>query len=168
MDEQREQAGSTLDQYGSAMGWWSFSTNRIIEDRLHRFQQLATGLHRAYSQACDGQFDALSVANKYVTRSVEELLSIRRPDELLSAETEAISGLMKATSVQMKTWTDFTQNIQSCYMDVARDTTSDIGHEAHEAASKVEQQVEQTVRSTKQRVRRAVTEADNQARVADS
>ena len=76
-------------------------------------------------------------------------------------ETEVLSGLMKATSLQMKTWSDFSQKIQVCYMDAARDTTSDMEEEAREASSEVEQQVEQTVKATRQRIRRASKEAED-------
>ena len=163
MDEQHGQAGSTLEQYGHVRGWWAIGATRLIEDRLHRIQQLASGLHHAYSQACEGQFEALMLASECVVRSVQELLGGRRPDELFAAETEVLSGLMKATSIQMKTWSDFTQNIQSCYLDVARETTSDSGHEAREAASEVEQQVGETVRTTRQRARRVEKEAEDQS-----
>ena len=165
MDEPREQAEST-EGYAKVMGWWGIARNRVVEDRVQRFQQLATGLHRAYSEACGGHIEALSLANECMTRSVQGLFGIRRPDELFAMETEALSGLMKATSIQLKTWSDFTQKVQGCYIDVARETTNDIGQEAREATAEAEQQVEQAVRTTKQRIRRAAKEADDQGAVS--
>jgi hypothetical protein len=161
MDEPRE-AELTQEGFANVMRWWGIGRNRVLEDRVQRFQQLATGIHRAYSEACDGHIEALTLANECVTRSFQGMLGIRRPDELLTMETEALSGLMKATSIQMKSWSDFTQKVQGCYMDVARETTNDIGQEAREVASEAEQQVEQSVRTTRQRIRRAAREADDQ------
>ena len=163
MDEQRDKPEANVEGFGTAMGWWGIDANQLVENRIQRFQQFASSLHRAYSQACEGQFEALTLANECVTRSVQELLGVRRPEELFAAETEVLSGLMKATSLQMKTWTDFTQNIQGCYMDVVRETTNDLGREAREVASEVEQQVEQNVQATKQRTRRNPKGADDQS-----
>jgi hypothetical protein len=163
MDEQREDAEATVELGHNVMGWWSMGTNRIMEDRVERLQQLASGFHRAYSEACHGQFEAATVANECVTRSVQGLLGGRRPDEFFTLQTEILSGLMKATSLQMKAWSDFNQTIQGCYMDVARSTTSDIGQEAREVTSEVEQQVEQTIQATRQRIRRAAKERDEQS-----
>jgi hypothetical protein len=162
MDEQRERAEATLEQPGSLMGWWGIGTNRVIKDRVQRFEQLASGFHRAYSEACDGHFEVLAAANECVTRSFQGLLNSRRPDEFFAAQSEVLSGLTKLTTLQMKAWTEFGQRIQGCYMDVARDTTSDIEHEAREATSEVEQQVEQTIQSTRQRIRRAAREVNDQ------
>jgi hypothetical protein len=163
MDEQREQADVTEQRFGAVMGWWGIGSNRVIEDRVQRFQQLASGLHRAYSEACHDQLEALSVANECVSRSFQGFLNGPRPDEIFAAETEVLSGLMKATSLQMQAWSDFSQKIQGCYVDVARETASDIGQEAREVTSEVEEQVQQTIRATKQRIRRAAKAPDDQS-----
>ena len=61
----------------------------------------------------------------------------------------------------MKAWTEFGQKIQGCYVDVARDTTSDIQDEAHQATAEAEQQAQQNVQVSKQRSRRLAKEAEN-------
>lgn len=149
------------ERVGSVIGWWGIGGNRVVDDRMQRFQQLASDLHRAYSDVCHHQLEALALANECVSRSFQGFLS-PRPDGFFDVETEALSGLMKATSLQMKAWSDFSQRIQDCYMDVARNTTSDIGHEARDAASELEEQVQQTIGTTKQRTRRTA-KADDQS-----
>jgi hypothetical protein len=167
MDDQQEQAQSTSEAFGSAMGWWGMATNRAVEDRLHRFEQLAAGLRQAYSEACDSQLEVLSAANECVTRSFHGLLNSRRPDEFLAAQNDVLSGLMKVTSLQTKTWTDFGQKIQGCYVGAARDTTSDMQDEAHQATGEAEQQVRRNVQISKQRSRRVANEAEDKTGEAE-
>ena len=157
MAEEREQS-TMMQQPGNVPAWWGVMGNRVVEDRLQRFDQLASGLHRAYSEALHDQLDALSATNDWVTRSVQGFFLTRRPDEFLAMETEVLTDLMKAASLHMKTWTDLTQKVQGCYLDLARETTSDIGQEAREATSEVQDQVQQTMRATRQRTRRAAEE----------
>jgi hypothetical protein len=163
MDEQREKPGASAEGFGSARGWWGIDAHQRLENRLQRFQELANGLCRAYSEACDGQVEVLTAANECVTRSFQGFLNSRRPDQLLAVESEVLSDLMKVTSLQIKAWSDLGQKIQGCYVGAARDTTSDIEHEAREAGAEVEHPAEQTVPATKQRTRRLAKDADNQS-----
>ena len=163
MDEQREKPGASAEGFGSAMGWWSIDTHQALENRIQRFQELANGLCRAYSEACDGQVEVLNAANECVTRSFQGFLNSRRPDQFFAVESEVLSDLVKVTSLQIKAWSEFGQKIQGCYVGAARDTTSDIEHEAREASAEVEQPAEHNVPATKQRTKRAAKEADDQS-----
>jgi len=163
MDEQREQAEATVRQIGGVMDWWGTRGNRVLEDRVQRFQQLTSDLQRACSEACHDEFEALTMANECVSRSFEGLLKSATPSEIFAIESEILSGLMKATSLHMKAWSDFGQKIQGHCMDAARATTSDIGQEAREAASDVEEQVQETMRTTRQRIRRAAKEPSDES-----
>jgi hypothetical protein len=167
MDEQRDRAVSSTEHFGTAMGWWGMATNQAVEDRLHRFQQLATGLRQAYSEACNSQLEVLSAANECVTRSFHGLLNSRRPDEFLAAQSDILSGLMKVTSLQTKAWTDLSQKLQGCYVDVARDTTSDIQDEARQVTAEAEEQAQQNVQVSKQRSRRLAKEAEDKTGEAE-
>jgi hypothetical protein len=167
MDEQQEQAQTTAEAFGSAMGWWGMATSRTVEDRLHRFEQLATGLRRVYGEACDTQLEVLSAANECVTRSFHGLVNSRRPDEFLAAQSEVLSGLMKVTSLQAKAWTELSQKIQGCYVDVARDTTSDIQDEAQQATAEAERQAQENVQVSKQRSRRVAKETEDKTGEAE-
>lgn len=163
MDEQREQAEAAARQIGGVTNWWGVRSNRAIDDRVQRFQQLTSGLHRACSEACHDQLEALTMANECVSRSFEGFFKSATPSEILAIESEILSGLMKVTSLQMKAWSDFGQKIQGHCMDAARATTSDIGQEAREAASDVEEQVQETMRTTRQRMRRVAKEASDES-----
>lgn len=161
MDEQREQSEAIAQRFG-VMNWWGVRSNRAIDDRMQRFQQLTSGLHRACSDACRDQLEALTMANDCVSRSFEVLLRSTKPDEIFAVESETLSGLMKVTSLQMKAWSDFGQKIQSSYIDAARGTTTDIGQETRETTSEVEEQVQQTIKATRQRFRRGGKEASGE------
>jgi hypothetical protein len=154
MAEQHAQQLLTEAGQSSVLAWWGVKGNRVMEDRLQRFQQLASGLHRACSEAYQDELDALNMTNDCVSQSVQGLLRSQRLDEFFAVQTETLSGLMKAAFIHMKTWSELTQKIQGCYVDAARETTSDIGQEAREAASEVQEKVEQTMRTTRQRIRR--------------
>ncbi|MBO0800011.1 MAG: phasin family protein [Blastocatellia bacterium] len=159
MEVQRDEMTAGVDRLNGVLGWWGAQGNRAIEARIEKFQQLTGALHKAYGEACRYHIDALTATNDRVSRSFQGLFHSRTPDELFIAEAEILTALMEAASLNMKAWSDLTQKVQSCCIDVARGTASDISDQAREVTSAVEE----VAQTEQRRARRAARDPETAA-----
>lgn len=126
-----------VDRLNALIAWWGVPVtngNGAIEHQMKRFQQFAADLQKTCVDAYGGEMDALLGSNDRLSRSIQELLRCRRPQEVLAAESEIVATLLEGASLQAKRWAEVTQKLQDCCTVMARDAATDLRRQAQESA----------------------------------
>ncbi len=151
MEAKREDVTAGVGRMSGLLDWWGVEGNEAVGERIKRFQQLASGLRHAYSEAYTEEIDALNAANDRLAKSVQGLLRSRKSDEFFSAQMDIFTGLMESASRQVTTWSEPSRKIQQCCTTVARESAEDMRQHSVEAAregAKTAREEQQPLRRT--------------------
>jgi hypothetical protein len=154
MESKREDVTAGISRMSGLLDWWGVEGNEAVGERIKRFQQLASGLRHAYSEAYAEELNALSAANDRLAKSVQGLLRSRKSDEFFTAQMDIFAGLMESASRQVTNWSELSRKIQQCCTTVAREAAEDMRQRGEETAA----EVAETAREEQQRLRRAARE----------
>jgi hypothetical protein len=154
MESKREDVTAGISRMSGLLDWWGVEGNQAVGERIKRFQQLASGLRHAYSEAYAEEIDALNAANDRLAKSVQGLLRCRKSDEFFSAQMDIFAGLMESASRQVTNWSELSRKIQQCCTTVACEAAEDMRQHGEETVS----EVAETAREEQQRLRRAARE----------
>lgn len=155
MESKREDVTAGISRMSGLLDWWGVEGNEAVGERMKRFQQVASGLRHAYSEAYAEELDALTAANDRLAKSVQGLLRCRKSDEFFSAQMDIFAGLMESASRQVTNWSELSRKIQQCCTTVAREASEDMRHHAEDTAS----DAAETTREEQQRLRRTARES---------
>jgi hypothetical protein len=155
MESKREDVTAGISRMSGLLDWWGVEGNEAVGERIKRFQQLASGLRHAYSEAYTEEIDALNAANDRLAKSVQGLLRCRKSDEFFTAQMDIFAGLMESASRQVTNWSELSRKIQQCCTTVAREATEDMRQHAEDTAAGAAE----TTREEQQRLRRAARES---------
>lgn len=154
MESKREDVTAGISRMSGLLDWWGVEGNQAVGERIKRFQQLASGLRHAYSEAYAEEIDALNAANDRLAKSVQGLLRCRKSDEFFSAQMDIFAGLMESASRQVTNWSELSRKIQQCCTTVACEAAEDMRQHGEENAS----EIAETAREEQQRLRRVARE----------
>jgi hypothetical protein len=106
------------------LAWWGIpgvSEASDMNARVKRTLALVADLNKIYREASSRQCEALSAANEEYVRALQQLLSARRPAEVVSAQSSLLSALVECFATQSRTWAELTQELGECCSAIARE-----------------------------------------------
>ncbi|HXS42076.1 MAG TPA: hypothetical protein VN766_17935 [Stellaceae bacterium] len=159
MESKREDVTAGISRMSGLLDWWGVEGNQAVGEPIKRFQQLASGLRHAYSEAYAEELDALTAANDRLAKSVQGLLRSRKSDEFFSAQMDIFAGLMESASRQVTNWSELSRKIQQCCATVAQEAAEDMRHHGEAATEAATERAADSMREEQQRLRRAARES---------
>jgi hypothetical protein len=135
MDAAGDGVTAGVERLNALLAWWgvpSTAVNGEINAQTKRFQQFVTDLQKTWGDAYSGQMDALLANNDRLMRSCQGLLSSRRPQEVVAAESDILTAFLEGASLHVKKWGELTQKLQDCWAAMARAAAEDLPHQAQE------------------------------------
>jgi hypothetical protein len=135
MDAAGDAVTTGVERLNALLAWWgvpSAAVNGEIDAQTKRFQQFVADLQKTCGEAYSGQMDALLTNNDRLMRAFQGLLSSRRPQEVVAAESDILSTFLEGASLHAKKWGEVTQKLQDCYAAMARAAAEDLRHQPQE------------------------------------
>lgn len=141
MDTKNNTFAMGTDQMKALFAWWSSGndgSDGIGRRQIIRFQKLGGELQKACIDACNSEMSAMFSGNGRLGHSFQELLQVRRPQEVWAAEVEMMAAMLEEGSERAKRWTEFTQKIQDCCTATTREAAADLREVTQAAAPRSE------------------------------
>ena len=95
------------------------------EANVKRFERLTGELHKAYSEACSLQMQALVAANDQFTHSLQALMRCRQPEDMIVAESNVLAALCEGLSLRAKTWAEVARKLGGCWSAAAQEAAAE-------------------------------------------
>ena len=126
-----------LDRLNALFAWWGVPAaggNRSLDRQMTCCQAFASDLQKVYGDAWSRQMDVVFAANERISRSLQEFLHCRQPQDVVAAESNVLATVLEGVSSQAKNWADLAQNVQGCCAARVREAADDIRKQAEETA----------------------------------
>ena len=133
MNARYDEVTTGVHRLNALLAWWGISDadgHSAIEARITRFVQLTSDLQQACLETRSRQLEAAVSTNDRLTHSFQDLAHCRLPHEVIAAESEILTTLLEAASLQLKAWIELTQKLQDSCVAMAREAASDFREQA--------------------------------------
>lgn len=117
-----------MDRFTALLGWWGIlgDGSGNIDSHVKRMLQFGAELQAVCGEAYSSQTDAFITVNDRLTRSLQDLMHSRRPQDVAAAESDMVAAMFEGASTQAKRWVDLAQKLQDCSAAIARSTAADL------------------------------------------
>lgn len=118
-----------LDRLSALFTWWGVPAatgNGSLDRQMKCCQAFASDLQKAYGDTCSRQMEAALAANDRISRSLQDFLRCRQPQDVIAAQSNVFATVLEEVSSQAKVWAELTQKVQDCCAAMARETAAEL------------------------------------------